>query len=168
MPIIAPVKDPFSTDSLPTAWAYCAEFSYSQRSKRLRALFDVYRDAASAYADPPVRPIKMVEINVGPDRQPAQYGPPPLISPYVPPVFETVSIREPGTNGPDDEGEFERVEVSPAQDPVYGPAPLIQPEIPSFDELVGANLSAFLAIRAAVDGLALEGLPEFAGGTIES
>lgn len=168
MPLIVPIKDPFSPNSLPSAWAYCAEFSYSQRSKRLRAVFDVYRDAASAYAVPPVMPIKKVAIDVGPDRQPAQYGPQPLISPYVPPVYETVTIRAPGTNGPDDPGEYETVEVSPAQDPVYGPAPLLQPEIPSFDELVGANLAAFLAIRAAVDGLALEAAPEFAGGAIET
>lgn len=168
MPLIVSIKDPFSLASLPAAWAYCAEFSYSQRSKRLRAVFDVYRDAASAYAIPPVRPINTVEINVGPDRQPAQYGSPPLLSPYVPAVYETVTIREPGTNGPDDPGEFEKVEVSPAQDPVYGPAPLIQPEIPSFDELVGANVAAFLAIRSAVDSLALEVVTEFDGGSIEN
>lgn len=167
MPLIFPIKDPFSLASIPAAWAYCAEFSYSQRARRLRAAFDVYRDSESAYANPPVQPITKVEIHVGPDRQPAQYGPQPLLSPRVPAVIETVTIREPGTNGPDDEGEFERVEVAPAQDPVYGPAPLLQPEIPSFDELVGANLAAFVAIRDAVDALALEVAPEFAGGAIE-
>ena len=168
MPLIVSIKDPFSLATLPSAWVYCAEFSYSQRSKRLRALFDVYRDSESAYANPPAKPIKTVEIHVGPDRQPAVYGSAPLISPYVPAVVETTTIREPGTNGPDDPGEYETVEISPAVDPVYGEAPLIQPEIPSFDELIGDNLAAFLAIRSAVDSLALETVPEFAEGSIEN
>jgi len=161
MPIIASVDNPFTSAQLASAWIYCRVASFDFGEKTGRLLYEVYADRESAYGGKP--PLKTFEVILG---TPAEYGSPPLLSPYVPAVYETATIREPGTNGPEDQGEYEAVEVSPAQDPVYGPSPLVRPAVPSLEELVSANEAAYLALQSVVDQLAL-GLPEFTSGEIE-
>jgi len=162
MPLLVPIVDPHSGDPRPNAWAWCAETNFSHRAKTARLVYEIFASPEAAYADPPLKPLLTLALDIRPEAQPAVYGSPPLLSPYAPAEYRT--IREPGANGPDDEGEYEL--VSPAQDPVYGPAPLLRPAIPSYDELVDANQAAYGLLQIAVDELGLDALPEFAGGSI--
>jgi len=164
MPLITSTPDPFSVSTLSTAWAYCALFTLNFADKTGRLVYDIHSNKTAAYSGG--LPIKSVEIAITPTGTPAVYGQPELISPYVPPVYETNVIREPGTNGPDDLGETEQVLVTPAVDPVYSEAPLIRAAIPSFDELVVANQTAYGMLLSAVDTLALS-QPEFADAHVE-
>lgn len=162
MPLLVPVIDPYSGADRPAAWAWCWRTNFDHKSKTARLDYEVYASAEAAYADPPLKPILSLSVDVRPERQPAVYGSPPLLSPYVPAEYRTV--RDPGTNGPEDEGEREL--VAPARNPVYGDPPLIRPSIPSFDELIAANLSAYGLLQVAVDQLGLDALPEFEGGAM--
>lgn len=162
MPLLIPIIDPHTGESRPTAWAWCWRTNFDHKAKTARLDYEVYASPEAAYAQPPLKPMMEIAIDVKPESQPAAHGSPPLISPYVPAEYRTV--REPGTNGPDDPGEFEL--VSPAQDPVYGPAPLIRPAIPSFDELIAANLTAYGLLQIAVDQLGIDVVPELAEGQI--
>lgn len=166
MPLTVPITDPHSGDPRPNAWAWCRISNFDHGAKVGLLVYEVYASPEAAYADPPRPPLLTLRLDIKPEAQPARYGPPPLISPYIPPEYETLTIREPGTNGPDDEGEYEAVEVSPGQDPVYGSPPLIRPAIPSYDELISANQMAYGLLQLAVDQLGLDALPEFDGGTI--
>jgi len=162
MPIIAEFANPFVDGQLESAWVYCriANFDFGLKTGRL--VYEVYASREAAYGGKP--PLKTIEVVLG---TPAQHGPPPLQSPYAPPVYELVEIRAPGTNGEDDPGEYENVLVAPAQDPVFGEPPLLRPAIPSLNELIAANQAAYAALQQVADSLALT-LPEFADATIES
>jgi len=158
MPLIVPITDPYSGEPRPAAWAWCRISNFDHGAKVGYLEYEVYASAAAAYSQPPLPPCLTLALHIKPERQPAVYGPPPLISPYVPPVV----IRDPGTNGPDDPGE-----MTPAVDPVYGPAPLLRPEIPSFDEMLAANATAYGLLQRAVDQLAIDSIPELSAGVIE-
>lgn len=165
MPIVSSFQDPFSDDLIPEAWTYCRLLPMDFGSQTMRLVFETYRDKASAYSGKP--PLESTPYEISPNGKPAVYGSPELLSPYVPPVYETTVVREPGTNGPDDEGEAETILVSPAVDPVYGEPPLLEPAVPSFAELVAANAQAYALLQAAVDNFALS-RPKFAGGRLEA
>lgn len=162
MPIIATVANPYTEGEFETAWIYCRVASFDFEAKTGRLVYEAYADRDSAYGGKP--PVRTLEIILG---SPAQYGYAVLVSPGEPAVYEQVTIREPGTNGPDDPGEVETVLVSPAVDPVYGEPPLIRPAIPSLEELIANNQAAYAALQQVADQLALT-LPEFADAAIES
>lgn len=162
MPLLVPIIDPHSGESRPTAWAWCWKTNFDHKAKTAHLEYEVYASPEAAYAQPPLKPILVLAIDVGPERQAAEYGSPTLISPYVPAVYRTV--REPDPDDPSDPGEYEL--VSPAQDPVYGPAPLLRPEVPSFEELIAANQTAYGLLQLAVDQLGIDALPELADGSI--
>lgn len=162
MPLLVSTTSPHTGEPLPRTWVWGPRFSFDVEAKTGAITYKGYASPEAAYARPPLEPLIQLTVTIRPERQPAVYGPAPLLSPYVPAQYRTT--REPGTNGPDDEGEREL--VAPAQDPVYGPEPLLRPEVPSFDELVAANPVAYGLLQQAVDQLALDVLPEFAGGAI--
>lgn len=162
MPLITPFDNPHSSEPLSAAWTWCKETSFDFARGKGRLVYEVYASREAAYSGK--APVQVVEVELG---SPAEYGPAPLISPYVPPVYETQVVREPGANGPDDPGETASVEISPAQPPVYGPAPLLRPAVPTLAELVADNQEAYNALLSVVDALALT-LPEFAGGEVEA
>lgn len=159
MPLSLSMPDPYSTTTATAAWAYNAVFAFNFANKTGRLVYDIHRSKTAAYANKP--PIAKVEYQITPTGSPAVYGPAPLVSPYVPAVTHVETVRAPGTDGPDDPGEYQTVVDSPAVDPVYGPAPLLRAAIPSFDELIAVNADAYGQLLAAVDALALT-QPEFA------
>lgn len=161
MPVIAKVENPFAHDELESAWIYCRVASFDFGAKTGRLVYEVYTDRDAAYGDKP--PLKTLEVALG---TPAQYGPPPLLSPGEPAVYETIVTREPDPEDPEDPGEREVRLVSPAVDPVYGPEPLLRPAVPTLEELIADNEAAYLALQNVVDQLALT-LPEFADAAIE-
>lgn len=162
MPVVANVDNPFTHGRLEAAWVYCRVASFDFGAKTGRLVYEIYADRDAAYGGKP--PLKTLEITLG---TPAQYGSPPLVTPGEPAVYETITIREPDPEDPDDPGEREVRLVSPAVEPIYGEAPLIRPAVPSLEELIAANATAYGLLQMAVDQLALDVLPEFADGAIE-
>lgn len=166
MPLKVSITDPHTGEPLPDAWAWGPKISLDYETKTGSITYKTYASGAAAYADPALKPIIDRRIEIKPDRQEAIHGSPPLISPYVPPEYETVEVRAPGTDGPDDPGEYRLEEVAPAQNPVYGPAPLLSPAVPSFDEMVADNPTIFGLLMGRIDQFGLDVVPEFAGGEI--
>jgi len=163
MPITVSTDNPFAEGQLDEAWTYCRLASFDFGNKTGRLVYETFASHAAAYGGKP--PIKITEVILG---SPAEHGSPELLSPGEPAVYETVTIREPGTNGgEDDPGEFQSVLVSPAVDPIYGEPPLLRPATPSLTELIAANSEAYAALQAVVDNLLLDCLPEFSDGVIE-
>lgn len=162
MPLLVSLTDPHDGGQRSAAWAWCRRSNFDFGAKTARLEYEVYASPEAAYANPPLQPLISLVLNVKPEAQPAVYGSPPLLSPYVPAEYRV--IREPDPEDPDDEGEVEL--VSPAQDPVYGEPPLLRPAIPSFDELIAANETAYGLLQVAVDQLGIDSLPEFAEGAI--
>lgn len=62
MPLNVSVQDPFSTNTLTTAWAYCSLFQMDFANHKGRLTYAIHADKASAYANKP--PIKVVTFEI--------------------------------------------------------------------------------------------------------
>jgi len=150
MPILCAQIDPYSLDARPAAWAYCAIPKIEFDGKTGTLVYPVYASKQAAYTGG--KPIRVVEIPLGRE---AVYGPPPLISEYVPPEW---GYKDGNTDEP--------VLIREEQLPVYGPAPVIRQATPSLQDLIDAHPEVFAALTAIVDSVALS-QPEFAGGEVD-
>ena len=62
MPLLLSYPDPYSVNTLATAWAYCSEFYTNFENKSAKLVFAIHADKTSAYSGKP--PIRRITINI--------------------------------------------------------------------------------------------------------